>query len=172
MASVADVRRAPYSRRCPQFDADYLQLSLRHDDLACLYLGTELGGRPKSQALYRSGVVDYDALAATGEFGRGLERTIDGTREHRITLMGSEQNALECHRCLIIGRALSHYGVQVNHLLADGQVKMQPELKQELLRMTGRDKQDLLMSREERLVAAYRDRARTVARQRQVPSHL
>jgi hypothetical protein len=58
ISAVADLRSAPSSRRFPQFNADNLRLSLRDDDLAYLYFGRELGGRPTSQALYRSDVVE------------------------------------------------------------------------------------------------------------------
>ena len=163
ITAIADVRTAPFSRRFPQFNADELRSSLQRDGIAYVPLGKQLGGRPASPALYRDNVADYEAIATTSEFRQGLGRVIDGARKHRIALMCSEQNPLDCHRCLLIGRALSRRGVQVNHLLADGRAMPHPDVEQELLRLTSRDEEDLLMSRDERVAAAYRERALKVA---------
>ncbi len=163
ITAVADVRTAPFSRRFPHFNADQLGSNLHQDGITYISLGKQLGGRPASRALYRDDVADYEAMAATSEFREGLDRLIDGAHRHRIALMCSEQNPLDCHRCLLVGRALSQHGVQVNHLLADGRTMSHPDIEQELLRLTGRDKEDLLISRDERLAAAYRERARKAA---------
>jgi uncharacterized protein (DUF488 family) len=165
--AVADVRTAPFSRRFPHFNADKLSTNLRQDGIAYVSLGKQLGGRPASASLYTDGVVDYEVLATTREFCEGLNRVIDGAKTYRIALMCSEQNPLDCHRCLLVGRALLQRGVQVNHLSADGRTISQHDVEQNLLRLAGRHDEDLLMSPEERLAAAYRQRAFSVGFRRQ-----
>lgn len=105
--------------------------SLRRDGIAYVSLGKELGGRPASRKLFRDDVADYEAMAATHEFQEGMNRVADGAHRYRIALMCSEQDPLDCHRCLLIGRALSEQGVQVNHLLADGRMMSHPDIEQE-----------------------------------------
>jgi uncharacterized protein (DUF488 family) len=166
ISAIADIRTAPFSRRFPHFNADNLSSNLRQDGIAYVSLGKQLGGRPTSTSLYTAGVANYEAMATTKEFCEGLKRVVDGARTHRVALMCSEQNPLDCHRCLLVGRALSQRGVQVNHLLANGRTMSQYDVEQNLLRLAGRHDADLLMSPEQRLAAAYRQRAFGVGFQR------
>jgi uncharacterized protein (DUF488 family) len=163
VTAVADVRSAPHSRYVPQFNHDALKATLRDAGIAHVYLGKELGGRPQSKQQFRGGVVDYEKIATGEVFQAGLRRVLDGAATHRVALMCAEQHPLDCHRCLLVGRALAARGARVRHILSDGTVASQADIEAELLRRTGRDKEDLFMSPEERLVAAYREYARKVA---------
>jgi uncharacterized protein (DUF488 family) len=163
VTAVADVRTSPYSRRFPQFNRDALEARLRADGLAYSFLGEELGGRPKDRDCYRDGVADYERMAAATEFARGLARVIEGARRYRIALMCAEQDPLDCHRCLLVARALEARGVTTGHILPDGRIVSQAEIEAHLLATSGRGEDDLFASREERLASAYRERARKVA---------
>jgi len=163
VTAIADVRTAPYSRRYPHFNRDHLREALRLDGISYVFLGKELGGRPRERALYCDGVADYEKMAQTAEFSRGLERVIEGAKKYRITLMCSERDPLDCHRCLLVSRALTQRGVQVNHLLDDGNVAKHSEIEDRLLELSGRNVDDLFAPRSERLAAAYRERARKAA---------
>ena len=66
----SDVRTAPYSRHSPHFNRDALRKELRHDGIAYVFLGHELGGRPKEKQLFRDGVADYEKMARLAEFRR------------------------------------------------------------------------------------------------------
>ena len=160
VTAIADVRSAPFSRRAPQFNQDALRQALRRDGLAYVYLGEALGGRPAARRYYHDGVVDYERMADSAAFRRGLERLLDGARTYRIALMCSEQEPLDCHRCLLIGRALSGDGVAVRHILADGAVLDHAEAEARLMALEGREGGDLFLSRGELLAHAYRRRAR------------
>jgi uncharacterized protein (DUF488 family) len=102
-------------------------------------------------------------MSRAGEFGKGLERVLDGAKKYRIALMCSERDPLDCHRSLLVGRALANRGIRVGHILDNGEVVSQGKLEDELLELSGRDTEDLFASRAERLAAAYRERARRVA---------
>jgi hypothetical protein len=88
---------------------------------------------------------------------------LDGAAAHRVALMCAEQHPLDCHRCLLVGRALATRGALIRHILPDGAVATQVDIEAELLRRTGRDKEDLFMSPQERLAAAYCEYAQKVA---------
>ncbi|HUN43540.1 MAG TPA: DUF488 domain-containing protein [Acetobacteraceae bacterium] len=163
VTAVADVRSAPHSRHVPQFNHDTLKAALRDAGIAHVYLGKELGGRPQSKAQYRDGVADYEKIAASDAFQAGLQRVLDGAATHRIALMCAEQFPQDCHRCLLIGRALAARGVRVCHLLPDGSTATQANVESDLLRRTARDKDDLFLSESERVALAYREYAHKVA---------
>jgi uncharacterized protein (DUF488 family) len=163
VTAIADVRSAPHSRHVPQFNHDALKAALRGAGIAHVYLGNELGGRPQNKQQYRDGVADYEKIAATEPFQAGLRRVLDGAATHRVALMCAEQHPLDCHRCLLIGRALAARGARVRHILPDSVLTTQADIEAELMRRTGRDTEDLFMSSAERLAAAYREYARKVA---------
>jgi uncharacterized protein (DUF488 family) len=163
VTAIADVRTAPYSRRHPQFNREALRAALQSEGIAYVYLGRELGGRPSAPEFYSEGVADYEKMARAAEFGAGLDRVIEGARTYRVALMCSEREPLQCHRCLLVSRALTQRGVRVSHLLDDGGVATQAEIEDKLLEIASRDSADLFASRPERLAAAYREYARKVA---------
>jgi uncharacterized protein (DUF488 family) len=163
ITAIADVRTSPYSRHFPQFNKDPLKDELRMDSIAYSFLGKELGGRPKGSQYYCDGVADYERMATATEFQHGIQRVIKGAHKYRIALMCSEHDPLDCHRCLLVGRALSELGVKINHILSDGSIVSQSGIEERLLRMSGRESSDLFAPRKERLAAAYRERGRKVA---------
>jgi hypothetical protein len=133
------------------------------DRIAYSFVGKELGGRPASKQLYCDGVADYEKMAKTEDFKKGLDRVIEGAKKYRIALMCSEHDPLDCHRCLLVARALRERDVEVRHILSNGQIVSQSDIENRLLDIAGRQNDDMFASREERLATAYRDRARKVA---------
>jgi uncharacterized protein (DUF488 family) len=163
VTAVADVRSSPYSRRNPHFNRDALSEQLRSDGFSYVFLGKELGGRPSEPRFYCKGVADYEKMAQTTEFSKGLDRIVEGTKKYRVALMCSERDPLDCHRCLLVGRALAQRGVRVSHILDLGKVVSHAEIEDGLLKFSGRSTDDLFAPRAERLATAYRERAQKVA---------
>jgi uncharacterized protein (DUF488 family) len=162
VTAVADVRSVPFSRRFPWFSGRALAERLRADGIAYLAFGDALGGRPRDSALYCDGVADYDAMAATATFRAGLDRAVDETRRHRLCLMCAEREPLDCHRCLLVARALAKRGLAPGHILVDGTLEPHAATEDHLLALAG-EKADLFRDRATRLEAAYRRRARAIA---------
>ncbi len=163
VTAIADVRTSPFSRNFGHFNRDVLKNALARDGIAYVFLGKELGGRPKGDEFYTDGVADYEKMAKSDMFRKGLERVEQGARKYRIAMMCSERSPLDCHRCLLVGRALAERGVTVYHLLPDGETVAQPEIEEQLLAMAGKHHDDMFASPAERLNDAYRERARKVA---------
>lgn len=161
--AIADVRTSPFSRHLPHFNCDTLRENLRRNKISYVFLGKELGGRPSDHKYYSDGVADYEKMATSDEFKKGLNRVIDGAKKYRIALMCSEHNPLDCHRCLLVGPALSNLGITVKHVLSDGRIATHLEIEEQLLELSNCEADDLFASRDERLSVAYRDRARKVA---------
>ena len=163
VTAVADVRTSPYSRLYPHFNRDDLREELRLDEISYVFLGKELGGRPSGREFYCEGVADYEKMAQAGNFGKGLDRVVEGAKKYRIALLCSERDPLDCHRCLLVGRALVQRGVRVNHILDDGNIVDHTQMEDKLLEMAGCSADDLFSPRDERIATAYRERARKVA---------
>ncbi len=164
--AVADVRSTPVSRFCPWFSAKNLTPLLAREGIGYLPYGRELGGRPRDPALYCDGIADYEAMALQDEFRSGLERLCADAARGRICMMCAEREPLDCHRCLLVARELTARGMAVGHILHDGMIEPHQETEQRLLALAGEGGEagDLFVTGlHERLAAAYRRRARTVA---------
>jgi uncharacterized protein (DUF488 family) len=167
VSAIIDVRSVPFSRWCPWFSSKPLATGLAAGGVAYLQLGDELGGRPRDPQLYCDGIADYEAMARRPEFGAGLDRVIDETRRHRVCLLCSEREPLDCHRCLLVGRALAERGVTPGHIRADGTIEPHAMTEQRLLKLAGGEA-DLFGDPAARLADAYRQRARRAAARRKV----
>ncbi len=164
VTAVADVRSAPYSRFCPHFNRDALTATLRESGIRYSYLGCELGGRSDDPSCYERGQVQYERVARTATFREGLTRVVDGAANYRIVLMCAEKEPLECHRTLLVARALMSEGNDVVHILGNGELEahectMNRLLEQFNLSPSG----DLFQPREELLAHAIALQARRVA---------
>jgi uncharacterized protein (DUF488 family) len=162
VTALADVRSVPFSRRFPWFSGGKLAARLQGADIAYLPLGDALGGRPRDPALYCEGVADYEKMAATPPFRAGLDRLGEAMGRFRLCVMCAEREPLDCHRCLLVGRALAERGFALGHILIDGTIEPHAATEDRLLGRSG-GADDLFGARAERLAAAYRGRARKVA---------
>lgn len=156
VTAVADVRSSPYSRHHPHFAKAALASSLRAAGLAYVYLGDQLGGLPSARVRAQMQGSGYTAMAATVEFRQGIERLRQGSARHRIALMCAERDPINCHRALLVGRALSACGVQVEHIHVSGDTEPQVKLEARLLAAAGHDQGgDLFATPDELLNLAY-----------------
>lgn len=146
VTAVADVRSSPYSRFAPQFNREVLDRHLRSIGVAYVFLGRELGARSQDPACYENGRVLYGRLARTPLFEEGLTRLVRGSRTHQIAIMCAEKEPLECHRALLIARALVERGFAVDHILGDGRVEAHREAMVRLLALLGLPTADMFRS--------------------------
>jgi uncharacterized protein (DUF488 family) len=150
------VRSQPYSRFHPQFNRENLSSELRRVGIAYVFLGDELGARSKDPACYERGRVQYDRLAATALFQRGLDRVREGMRSHRLALMCAEKEPLDCHRTILIARRLAAAEVAVDHILADGAIESHGAAMDRLIGKLGLPAAGLFRTREDMVADAYR----------------
>ena len=148
ITAIADVRSVPFSRFNPQFNRDPLSRSLRVHGIEYVFLGRELGARPDDRSCYENGRVQYDRLARTQLFRAGLERVLAGAEKHRIALMCSEKEPLECHRTLLVARALDEHGVDIQHILDGGSLEPHAAAMDRLRAMFGLANDELLRTRD------------------------
>jgi len=163
VTAVADVRSTPFSRRFPWFSGKNLAVTLAQHGMAYLAYGEALGGRPHDAALYRDGVADYEAMARQPEFQAGIDRLCADAARLRVCVMCAEREPLDCHRCLLVARALAARGLAGGHILHDGTIEPHQATERRLLALTNADDDLFAPGQSERLAAAYRRRARAVA---------
>lgn len=163
VTAIADVRSAPFSRRSPQFNRDELKAALSEVGVAYSFLGRELGGRPKEASFYCEGIADYERMANAPAFKEGIYRLLKGARRYRIALLCSEHDPLDCHRCLLVSRELAKRGIEIQHILSDGSLQDQRVMESRLQKLAGSKGDDLFITADERLAAAYRHQSRKVA---------
>lgn len=162
ITAIADVRSSPFSRHNPQYNCDTLKKTLRSMDIKYVFLGKELGARPKNSAYFEGGQVQYDRIAESDMFQHGLDRVEEGAKVYRIALMCAEKEPLDCHRTILVARALVHRGHDVCHILSDGAAEDHQETINRLVRSLS-DSLDLFMSDDEIESMAYKLREQQIA---------
>lgn len=163
VTALADVRSAPFSRFNPQFNKDALGSDLKPLGIKYVFLGRELGARSDDPSCYENGRVQYTRLARSELFKQGIERVIKGAGEHRIALMCAEKEPLECHRTLLVARALDEQGVEVVHILSDGRLESHRAAMERLLDVTGLPREDLFRSQSDLVAEALARQEQKVA---------
>ena len=161
--AVADVRSSPFSRFNPQFNRVPLEQFLKVNGSRYVFLGKELGARSDDRSCYDHGRVQYSRLAQTALFQSGLDRVLQGAAKYRVALMCAEKEPLECHRTLLVAKALAARGQKVLHIHADGHLETHEAAMERLLTLTGVPDKDMFLSREELLSKALARQEEQVA---------
>lgn len=159
ITAVADVRSTPYSRRNPQFNREPFKQSLQTQGISYVPMAAQLGGRPENPALWRFNRPDYERIAQTPAFCEGLGRLEHGAAAQTIALMCAERDPLDCHRCLLVARALKQRGQTVLNILGDGALEAQEATEQRLLAWSNLSDADMFDAPATRLADAYRKRS-------------
>ena len=125
---LVDTRSHPYSRHAPRFNARGIEATLSDDGIRYLFLGGELGGRPRGEDFYdATGRVDYALVGRSRPFLDGISRLEIEIRRHSVALLCSEEDPARCHRRLLVGRALEERGFELRHIRGDGSVQIEDE---------------------------------------------
>ncbi|HVY13065.1 MAG TPA: DUF488 domain-containing protein [Alphaproteobacteria bacterium] len=156
--AVADVRSMPMSRFNPQFNQKNLRQALQDAGLHYLFFGDSLGGHPRGPSGERFAHVPYDERVKMEGFQQGLQRLKTLAKEKRVAAMCAEKHPLNCHRALLVARALAEEDFPIRHILAGGTLITQEDLENALLRWTGQATPDLFFNRAQALSQAYRQR--------------
>lgn len=163
ITAISDVRSIPYSRINPQFNREDLKAALRAKGISYVFLGKELGARTDDPSCYVNGKVQYERLATTENFRRGVERVMTGMHKHRIALMCAEKEPLDCHRTILVAKNLVAAGVEVQHILADRNIENHADTMARLLRQFGIQEEDMFRTHEELISEAYERQEERIA---------
>jgi len=164
---VADVRSQPFSRLHPQFNRGLVESVLWKEGIRYAFLGGELGARTQDSSCYVQGKVQYERLAASDAFQRGLGWVEMNSRSEKIALICSEREPLACHRCILVARHLHARGLRVLHILNESAVEEHEATMERLLAELGMEEPDLFRSREEVISLAYEVQGQRIAFEKQ-----
>jgi len=167
--ALCDVRSRPYSRVNPQFNRESLKQALREAGIVYVFLGAELGARSEDKSCYRDGQVQYDLLARTDLYKRGIERVKEGAQRYRLALMCAEKEPLECHRTILVSRTLFEDGVPIKHILSDGTVEDHPHAIERLIAMLRIPGSDMFRTDDAVVREAYARKGDEIAYREQSP---
>lgn len=135
--AIADVRSSPFSRANPDFNRNYIQTLLDPYGIRYVFLGNELGARPKDRSCYREARADYDLIAKTSFFQKGLDRLETGRQSFRIALMCAERDPIICHRAILVSRYLEERGASIGHILHHGGIESHSDAMTRLIDKLG-----------------------------------
>ncbi len=123
---LIDVRSNPYSKYKPEFSKKPLQQSLEETGIRYVFMGDLLGGTPDDPACYTEGKADYDKIAVTEYFQRGITRLCSAHEQQLvICLMCGEGKPEICHRSKLIGKILQEKEIPVFHITESDDMKSQ-----------------------------------------------
>lgn len=128
--TVVDVRSIPFSRFNPQYNQKALSCSLGDKNIAYVFMGDSLGGRPKDKSCYDdAGNVDYSVIKTKEFFKTGIAEVKNNyAATTRAALLCSESDPAKCHRCKLIGEVLDRAGYTMLHIDQFGKIRRQNEV--------------------------------------------
>ena len=135
VTALADVRSHPYSKYLPHFNQKLLKASLSDVGISYVFLGKELGARSNNPDCYVDGKAVYEKIASTKEFNDGIQRILQGTKNYNISLMCAEKDPITCHRAVLICQHLRESGLDINHILKNGDLETHYNLEERLLEL-------------------------------------
>lgn len=121
--TVVDVRAIPRSRFIPHFNEDSIYGLLSSEGIGYFSAGEKLGGRSDDPAMSGSdGQVDWERLKSSGPFRDGINSLLRLADEgHVVAVVSSEGDPLSGHRFGLVARALAEEGMDVRHILPNGE---------------------------------------------------
>ena len=168
---LLDVRSTPYSKSAETFNREQLENSLASEGITYFFMGKFFGARPDNTDLYsKEGYLDFEKTSRSDLFITGMENVKLGLKKgNNIVLMCTEKDPIDCHRAIMVARAFSLEGIDVQHILPDGKLQTQQELDRRLLDRYFPDRTQLSLfdyndpvNDEEIIKSAYRKRNKEI----------
>lgn len=131
---VIDVRSKPYSQYFPDYNKEKLEKTLDLEHVIYRSYAAEFGARQTDKVYYEHGYMDFELFSQSESFLNGLDK-VEKILNIGATpaLMCAEKDPFNCHRAILVTRALSLYGYQIKHLLPDSDTVTQFDLEKRLL---------------------------------------
>lgn len=163
ITAIVDVRSSPYSRMNPQFNRESFSTLLKEHEIVYVFLGKELGARSEDPNSYIAGKVQFNLIAQTELFQSGLDRVIQGMDKYRLSLMCAEKDPLICHRTILVCRHLADRGIEIKHILENGQLECHDMALLRLLDELNLKAHELFRTESEIIDEAYSIRGEQIA---------
>ncbi|MGL6340412.1 MAG: DUF488 family protein [Waterburya sp.] len=139
---IADVRSHPYSSYLSHFNRELLKFELLKAKIKYVFLGNELGARPKDLSCYINNKAVYSKITDSDDFQNGIERIVVGLKKYQIALMCAEKDPISCHRTILICKYLRQLDIEIDHIIDDKTLESQRQLEDRLVDLHGFDLQN------------------------------
>lgn len=168
---LLDVRSTPYSKYAEQYNKENISRELEVANIKYTFMGKYFGARPQNIDLYNNeGYLDFEKVRKSRDFNKGIENVILGLNQgHRIALMCTEKEPIDCHRAILVARAFELQMIYAKHILPNGGILTQKQLNEQLLQQYFPDRGQLSLftcgreiSEQEYLMEAYKKRNREI----------
>ena len=113
---LVDVRSSPYSKFVSHFNREDIKRILIKKDIRYIFLGDYIGGKPRDKKYYQNGSVNYELIAMSDRYSKGINRILELNNKCNIVLMCSEEDPYNCHRHNLITQTLVKNGLKVIHI--------------------------------------------------------
>jgi uncharacterized protein (DUF488 family) len=134
ITALCDVRSLPYSSRNPQFNRELLKKALKSHNIEYVFLGEELGARPKDPSYHVNAKTPYHKIAESTLFKDGLNRiTLGMQKNYVLALMCAEKDPMACHRAILICRNLRDRLIDIRHIIDRNTIETQKDLEKRLV---------------------------------------
>jgi uncharacterized protein (DUF488 family) len=108
---LVDLRSEPYSKYVPHFNREGLLVSLKNAEIAYLYFGDKLGGRPPE---------GFEKYRTSAMFSENVDLLLNQIEGRLAALMCSEFDESKCHRRFIVEEMIKK-GINILVIDKDGQ---------------------------------------------------
>jgi len=159
---LIDVRSYPFSEHFSDFSINNLEPILHENNIIYRNYKNEFGARQANDKYYEKyGYLDFEDFIKSDVFRSGIEKIIKGKElGYNFVLMCAEKDPITCHRAIMIGRGLSLFGFQINHIIKDSNIQTQKDIENRLLNMYFPNRSQLSLfeqkTQDEYIVDSYR----------------
>lgn len=145
---IIDIRSTPYSKYAQQFNKEQLKYFLNRHNIVYIHMGSEFGARRNKRELYNNaGYLDFERTRKDSLFLEGIERIKQGyLKGYTMGLMCSEKDPLDCHRSIMVSKGLIDNGIEVMHILEDGNLESHHDLEIRMLDKYYKDRDQVSFS--------------------------
>ncbi len=132
---VIDVRSTPFSKYANQYNKDRIEKFLKENDINYFHMGEHFGARQKDTKYYPHEYLDFELFRNSDIFQKGMKNIERGLEKYNIALMCTEKDPIDCHRAIMVGRGFELDGVDVGHIMPDGNLLTQKDFNDRLLEL-------------------------------------
>lgn len=145
ISHLIDVRSNPVSEYFNDYNSFNLEPKLKQHNIIYENLALEFGARQANKEFFfKSGFVDFEKFTQSEPFNNGLAKIRNGLKQDtNFVLMCAEKDPINCHRSIMIAHAMQKNGIEVLHILSDGQLQPQSEINKRLLELYFPDRNQL-----------------------------
>ena len=161
---VVDVRSKPYSQYFSEYNKEKLEELLKDEKIFYRNYADEFGARQTNNSYFTNGYMDFELFSQSDSFLNGVDKIVKTLEKgYKPVLMCAEKDPFNCHRAILVSRAFSLNGYNIEHLLPNNEPITQSAIERRLLDLYFPKRNQLSLvdeakSDDELIIEAYKKR--------------